>query len=627
MQNKFCVIKNGLVLTLDSEGYAGYFNIIIKGNKIFDIDYQSELSSDEIIRKKYPDAEIFDASDKLIMPSFLNAQKNSSYFISRYFLKRNLYDNLKANIPIRLLEKYFSDTKNQDDLLKLFALSYINSFADGETFLNESSEFISGELIKSDFFSRIRNKPDMIMTVYDEYLSDYYLGLNRFHCIGLREEDDMNNYSLNSLKKTLSRGNKRALIEVLRTANSLDIIRNLFGKSFIKVLLDNELLSQYIILSNPVYLALDEISVLEDKKVNILFCPTDVYRLSRKSIDYELFLNRNFNISLGTGITGTSIFREMKLLYNTTKAIYQSSEDFLKMITVNPSEVFGISNIYGTIEKNKIANLIFFDLSDIRNFLNIPEVNSEKISEFVIENLDEKDISDVMFRGEMIIRNYENIVSDNDEIKSQYWYLAGKIFEVGKYYEFKEKSRMRERVREMSLGLDSKTKQVNYIPPPFSEENVFSDTNNSEDSDFRIIGVRKPDYVNDTSEWNDIAIEEQNLLKDLSDNITEIKNFDSGFELDYLYSDYEMKIQSQAADGTMSDETMKHSTKAPTKKIFFDDSTGEVKIESLTGDKKEEVKSQDKAPKVSESSKEKMKAIFKKGKMRFGFDDEVSGDD
>ena len=97
MQNKFCVIKNGLVLTLDKEGNTGYFNVILKGNKIFDIDYSNELSSDELIIRKYPEASIIDASNKLIIPSFLNSHKNSSYFFSKYFSQlENRKKNLKC---------------------------------------------------------------------------------------------------------------------------------------------------------------------------------------------------------------------------------------------------------------------------------------------------------------------------------------------------------------------------------------------------------------------------------------------------------------------------------------------------------------------------------------------------
>ena len=621
MQNKFCVIKNGLVLTLDKEGNTGYFNVILKGNKIFDIDYSNELSSDELIIRKYPEASIIDASNKLIIPSFLNSHKNSSYFFSKYYLKRSTFDNLKANIPIRLLDKYFSDIKNQNDLLNLFSISFTNSMLNGESFLNETSKFLTAELIKANTLSLLKNKPDMIYTVYDEYISDYYLGINKFHCIGLKEEDDLNNYSLSAIKKALNRGNKRALIEVLQTVNSTDLLRNLFGKSFIKVLADNDLLSQYVILSNPIYLASDEIPLIAERNINIIFCPFDICRLSRKKIEYELFYSKNFNIALGTGIMGNSILKEMKLLYSTSKTANVNAEYFMKMGTVNPSKIFGISNIYGTIEKNKIANLLMFDLSDIRNFLNIPEIDSEKISEFILENLEEKDISDIIFRGEIVTRNFENQMFDINEIRNSSKYLSAKIFEVGKYFEFKQKSLMRERVREFSLGLESNTPPVNYIPQLSSEEDLYFD--NAPDSEFRIIGVQKPDSPISGAQDSDISNEEQNWLKDISNNINEIRDFDSGFDLDYLYSDYDIKIQTQnSSDSGMSHETLKMKANTPTRKIFFDDATGESISEDIQSQRDNPDTSKNIVQTKSRIFKEPDKVVFKKEKLKFGFDEE-----
>jgi len=42
--DNYIIIKNGLVLTLDRKGQTGYFNIIIKNNKIFLIDYEKKFN-------------------------------------------------------------------------------------------------------------------------------------------------------------------------------------------------------------------------------------------------------------------------------------------------------------------------------------------------------------------------------------------------------------------------------------------------------------------------------------------------------------------------------------------------------------------------------------------------------
>ena len=40
----FILIKNGLVLTLDRKGTAGYFNILVRNGKIYHIDNENKFN-------------------------------------------------------------------------------------------------------------------------------------------------------------------------------------------------------------------------------------------------------------------------------------------------------------------------------------------------------------------------------------------------------------------------------------------------------------------------------------------------------------------------------------------------------------------------------------------------------
>jgi len=614
--NNFWVIKNGLCLTLDSTGKSGYFNIILRGSKIFEIDYENELKTDEDIYRKYPEVEIYDATDKLIIPAFINSQKNSSYILADYFTEGNTFDNINTNVSLKLIDKYFLSEANQNDLLNLLSISYVRSVLNGEFFINESSRYISADIVRSNVLSTLPMKPEIILTVYDNYISDYCLGINKFHCIGLREEEDLNNYSLSSLKKALQRGNKRAIVEILQTANSSEQLKNLFGKTFIKVLADNELLNNSVIISNPIYINNDEINLLSENNVNLIFCPTDANKLSRQDIDYRKYTGKDFNIVIGTGILGKSILSELRFLKSRLGNSTLSNENLLRMVTVNPSFLFGISNICGTIEKNKIANLIMFDLSDVRSMLNLPETTPEYISNFIIENLDNKDISDVVIKGSFVLKNYISDKTDYIKVRETNKQLSSIILNLGKYQELKEKFKMRERVNEISLGSSPYKKKEDTPSQIYSEEEGYWEAELTPESEFRIIGSHKPDYFNPDTDDDGNNSDDSGWKEEYSDIVKEINDFNNGLS---IFEDEEIKQSAIEAKIQKEDPLYiaRREVKVPSKRLFFDDSGGESNIveDSLTPINTKNIQDEPKEPK---------EPVFKKEKLKFGFEEENS---
>lgn len=608
----FKIIKNAICLTFDSLNRIGNYTIIIKGNRIFDIEYQSLEQDDEKLLKKYPEATIYDAKNKILIPSFLNACKNSSHILSGIFFRNINYDELNTNISLRLIDNYFLKSDNSVDLLNLLRISFINSLINGECFINENSKYINADLILNDKLNNIKIKPNIIFTVYDNYLSDYILGVNRFHCLGLQEDENLNNYTISSIKSSLSRGNKRALIEIYQSAGSSDTLRSLFGKSFIRVLSENDLLNQKVIFSNPVYLTAEELSIISDRNSNILLLPTDWIRLSRKINELEKFFSFRNELSLliGTGHLGKSVFSQIKLLYSLISKTYISAESLLRLVTVKPSEFFNISNICGTIEKTKLANFILFDLSDVRNMLCIPEVNVELICEFILENLSEKDISDIFFHGIPVIENYKSDYLEFEEIYNLHNDLLMKIYEIGRYFDFKEKILMSERVRKLTLGgEEKKVPQYTLVSSELTE-----DLNTDIESDFKIVGTYKTDVFNEY----DKEIIEESYVSDMASSIREISDLSKGFDFLKYFEGGKINAPTVSAVQKVATESVQDKKTVFKKKIYFDDTEYNKENEDIKG--KSSVSSF--LSYFTKSKKKDGKVKFRKDKLRFGFDDE-----
>ena len=621
---KNILIKNGLVLTLDSKDNAGYFDLLIKDGKICEIKYEDESINEGTVVNELSNVEIFDASNKIIIPSLFNSNINSSYFLCRLFFRKSNYDNLDENESLKFVDKYFTDEKNKDDLYYLLRQNYIKTILNGEAVLNETSSYITeGVLGRLNDDENILSN-DIYITVYESELENYFKTQKKFYCKGLLE-DVITNYSLNSFKQSASYQKSKMFLEVLHNTKCVEEIRRNFGKSLVNILKDNELLDSDLILTNPVFLRGDDIELLYENNVNVVFCPTDFLRLSKRNIEFEEYLKLGINTAIGTGYLGSDILSELKTFAALVNKNSYTYDQIIKMATVNSSIVFNLTDKYGSIEKDKLANLVFFDLSDVRNILNIPELEPDKISEFIIESLSVKDISDVMVNGNFIVSNYSCKLYDTEKFRRTYSDLVKKIYKAGNYIEYKETYITRKRVKEVLQSNMDLIKESESTIETLDEsfESV------SEESDFRVVGEKESEILKPQDE---LVYKDEEIL----DSLSEIESFDKGMklldeddieyeeeqtnekkkekkDLEKVYSFDDICESVESSDEEVNEPDSSESSKE-VKKLYFDDFT--------TGDSHIVDKEKKQTQKDQTEKKEKDEVKFKKGKMKFGFSDD-----
>jgi len=620
---KNLLIKNGLVLTLDSSNNAGYFDLLIKDGKIHKIKYEGESNNERTVLEEHSGAEVFDAANKVIIPSLFNSNINSSYSLCRLFFRKSNYDNLDENESLKFVDKYFTDEKNKDVLYNLLRQNYIKTILNGEAVLNETSSYITGGVLDrlNDYENILSD--DIYFTVYESELENYFKTKKKFYCKGLLDEE-ITNYSLNSFKQSLSYQKNKMFLEVLHDTKCVEEIRRNFGKSLLNILKDNELLDSGLILTNPVFLRGDDIELLYENDVNIVFCPTDFLRLSKRNIEFEEYLKFGVNTAIGTGYLGSDILSELKTFAALVNKNFYTYDQIIKMATVNSSIVFNLANKYGCIEKNKLANLVFFDLSDVRNILNIPELEPDKISEFIIESLSVKDISDVMVNGNFIVSDYSCKLYDTEKLKQVNGDLVEKIYKVGKYTEHKEKYITRKQVKEVLQSNMDLVKESESTIETLDEsfESV------TEGSEFRVVGEKESEILKPQDE---LVYKDEEIL----DLLSEIESFDKGMklldedeieyqedqtdekkkekkDLEKVYSFDDIYESTENSDVDVNKPDLSESSKE-VKKLYFDDfATGDSTVDK---EKKHTKKDQS-------EKKEKDEVKFKKGKMKFGFSDD-----
>lgn len=585
--DEFIVIKNGLVLTLDRKGLTGYFNLIIRNGKIFLLDHENKFNEKEF-KAKNPDAVIIDATDKLIMPGLFNSKMISSYSLNKLFFQKCSYENINSWLSLKLIENYLVDTGNAKTFRDLLSINYFHALQNGELYINESSPEI-----KKDFFEIYFKDDDWIeqyfkLTLYDYTVLSGLTGQEKFLSIGFKTDENINNYSLTSIKKALADNKLKLFIDSSFSGKTFDSIKKVFAKPFINVLADMELISPGTIISNPTHLNLIEIDILKKKQATILISPSDYLNFSDKRIDIDELMSSGLNVIVGTGYTGNDILSELKILSSTVSKNILNGESLLKMAILNPSVIFGVSNVMGSIERNKSADIILFSMEDARNVLTLPELTNETVCDFIIQNLSVKDISDIILRGKVLIKDKVNISGDAETVKMKAKEISGKLYSAGKYFEYKEKYLMRGRVDRLKTDRENEEVQKEEIFVDMVETGEYVG-----EGEFTILGTKKEDFEKPR---------EKDKVEDIKVNLKEISSMED--ELNFLdeSEDIQQEIQPTKKKRDVKDVVPKS---AQTEQLKIIDVSPEIKEKEIE---------------IQKADKEK--SISHKRKLKFGFGDE-----
>jgi len=591
----FIIIKNGIVLTLDRADRAGVYTIVIKNNKIVEIDFDGKFEIGKFV-DRYPQTQLVDAQNKIILPGFFNSNVYSTFSLNKLFFKKCTYDSLKDNQALQLIDKYLSLVENVPKRKNIFRINYLKSILAGEVNLVESSGDVA-----IDQLDEVANGSGMTVNVisYENNKSDN-APLDAKSFSGVRGDEQINMYLVNNLKNLTNSGDVKLFLEVYQNEKDLADIKDLFRKSLIYVLKDYNLLTASTILSNPVYLSKNEFDVLNSTRTNVVLSPSDIINFYPRNFDFRNYIYSDLNVSIGTGFTGKNVLSEIKLISAMSGRSNKSYKSLMKMITYNGAFSQGISNLSGTIEKNKMANIVFFDLNRLSSFASLPDVDSEKICEYIIDNLNTENISDVIINGKFEVKDYNhNLSIDYNPLRIANE-LSSDIYKNGNYSEFAEKQSYNKRQEQMNEELMDKT----YIGTGFDD--IQNERLIEFGEEFRVV----------KKENDDVQPLDTSFLPGSVNSLEYISSYDSDFN-------FLIAVEETAPPKYTNKEDVKF---AP-KKISFEESEEAASVEAKEKPKaaasvKKEEPAKEKFNKEELKKEEPKPVTFKKVKLRFGFSED-----
>ena len=131
-------------------------------------------------------------------------------------------------------------------------------------------------------------------------------------------------------------------------------------------------MGEHAVLVHAIALSDQDIKLVAKNKANLVWCPNSNMFMFNRTGDVKKWLVNKINVSLGTDSPmsgGLNLIDELQFGKKIYKNLFKqdiNDEILVKMATINPAKAFRLGDKIGSIEKNKLADLIAIS-GDVKN--------------------------------------------------------------------------------------------------------------------------------------------------------------------------------------------------------------------------------------------------------------------
>ena len=427
------IITNAFVITCDPYNRGGLYNLLIRNDRIEQVS-----DSAGILTALFPDATVIDASNKLIIPGFVNAHFHSESVLLRPHTENLHFSLWNTNPAIQKCIAHLLDPLNKDDVRNVYQMSYFQHLKSGTTCVGEYGlpfpESGFNQMMHS--IERTEVKCAVALQDWDQISKAGGLAGGRHRSfVNVGTEDEFTVYRFESLLRASKEWGVPLVAHVAEQRSSAETIRKTFQKGILAVLQDFGVVRPDTLFIHLNHMSGQEVEVLAEAGATVVVCARSA---AFKRTGYPLLRHlarERVRLAVGTDWGTVDMLEELKFLFRLPLLVSGipplSPLQLVRMGTINGAHALGFSQETGSIEVGKKADLTFYALQDLR-VPSVPEdSNSEALSLLLLDHLTNRDISDVMINGEFYIAQGEVMTMSEEELVEAYQKTASKFSNAG----------------------------------------------------------------------------------------------------------------------------------------------------------------------------------------------------
>ncbi len=415
------LIKNGTILSMDSKNSIIENGLVgIKGDTISYIGKR--------VKKRFEAKTVIDAKGGIILPGLINGHTHAAMT-----LYRGLADDLPLmdwlnNYIFPLESKLNADFVYTGSLLACaeMIMSGTTTFCDMYIFEGETARAakatgmrcIVGEVLydfDSPNYGPVANGLRYTESLIEKWHNDPLISVAvephaLFTCSpGL----------ISAANELALKYNVPLIIHLAETENELLYVKEKYGKRPVEHLRSLDILGPHLIAAHCVHLNEEDIALLSENRVKVIHNPESNMKLASGIAPVPDMLSSGIIVGLGTDGCASNndldLFSEMDTTaklhkIDTMDPTVMDALTVLRMSTIEGAKALGISNITGSLEKGKKADIIIIDTNKPHL---IPLYNPYS---HLVYSAKGSDVSHTIINGRLVMAERRLLIMDIDDV-------------------------------------------------------------------------------------------------------------------------------------------------------------------------------------------------------------------